>query len=295
MLGNVPVCVYRINTPDGAELAISRIEKAGNSSGGSPVILLHGNYAKRNFWISQNGVGLGEYLGRCGLDVWIPELRGHGLSPKGAAFSAITAEEQIRYDIPAIQDFVYSRTGTALSWSAHSSGGVYLLAALSAGWLSSDAIRRIVLFGSQISKGERYLKIPFLSEMIMALIRRIGYFPAPRFGLGPEIESAETMCEIIGWKKFWGKWRTREGFDYMAGMERIRIPILAFAGAADKNDPPSGCREFIEKTRGETVFKVLGRRGGFSRDYDHVDMVVSKTAADEVWPLVAEWLDGAGA
>ena len=81
-----------------------------NRRAGIPVILLHGTYSKRNFWISPKGVGLGAFLADRGFDVWIPELRGHGHSPKESNFSAITAEQQIRYDLPAIQHFVFDQT-----------------------------------------------------------------------------------------------------------------------------------------------------------------------------------------
>ncbi len=56
-------------------------------------------------------------------------------------------------------------------------------------------------------------------------------------------------------------------------------------------DPPSGCRLFIEKTGSKNKkLIILGKRDGFSMNYDHVGMVVSKAAANEVWLLVADWL-----
>ena len=38
----------------------------------------------------------------------------------------------------------------------------------------------------------------------------------------------------------------------------------------------------------------LGKADGFSQDYGHVDMLVSKGAQKEVWPLLAAWLMRAG-
>jgi len=34
----------------------------------------------------------------------------------------------------------------------------------------------------------------------------------------------------------------------------------------------------------------LGRQQGFTEDFGHVEMLVSKAAQAEVWPLVAQWL-----
>ncbi|MNR62496.1 hypothetical protein D3C85_1845390 [compost metagenome] len=37
-------------------------------------------------------------------------------------------------------------------------------------------------------------------------------------------------------------------------------------------------------------FVNLGREQGFGDDFGHVEMLVSKPAQTEVWPLVARWL-----
>ena len=53
---------------------------------GVPVILLHGSFSNRRFWFSPKGLGLGAYLTRLGFDVWIPEMRGHGLSQRNEEY-----------------------------------------------------------------------------------------------------------------------------------------------------------------------------------------------------------------
>jgi len=37
-------------------------------------------------------------------------------------------------------------------------------------------------------------------------------------------------------------------------------------------------------------FLCLGKESGFASDFGHVEMLVSKEAQLEVWPLVARWL-----
>ena len=37
-------------------------------------------------------------------------------------------------------------------------------------------------------------------------------------------------------------------------------------------------------------FLLLGKEQGFSSDFGHVEMLVSKEAQGEVWPLVEHWL-----
>lgn len=291
LLGGVKVELRHIDTADNSRLALSRIKPRNGQSLAIPVILIHGSYSMRSFWVSDKGVGLGVYLADQGFDVWIPELRGHGLSPKGASFAQITAEDQIRYDLPAISDAVFAMTQTPAFWIGHSFGGLFILAALSVGWLNPDKVSSLITFGSQISMGDGYLKIPPVAWTLSAFVRLMGNFPAPKLGLGPEIESAGTIMETIRWKKFRGKWTTSEGVSYWDGLEKIKMPVLTYAAADDKNDPPIGCRK-IHKRLGsiDKMFMVLGKDTGFSKDYDHVGMVVSKEAQEEVWPDLVGWL-----
>jgi len=109
--------------------------------------------------------------------------------------------------------------------------------------------------------------------------------------MGPEIESAGSMIEVIRWKSFRGKWTNSESFSYWDGMSRIKIPILSFAAAADANDPPEGCRILFDSLGSvRKTFTLLGKKTGFLKDYDHIGMVVSKESQTEIWPLVANWL-----
>ncbi|MGM0454269.1 MAG: alpha/beta fold hydrolase [Thermodesulfobacteriota bacterium] len=284
--------IHRVPTEDNAELAVGRIRKV--SAGGlfRPVILLHGTYSRRNFWLSSKGAGMGAWLAEAGFDVWIPELRGHGLSPKGKNYSQICAEDHIRYDVPAIDRFVRQQTRYPVLWVGHSFGGLFVLASLSAGWLGQAGICGVVTFGSQISKGDRYLKIPPVAWGLSFFLKWLGYLPAPKLGLGPEIEPAGVIRETIGWKKLAGKWRNAAGLSYWDGLARIDVPVLSLAAAADKNDPPEGCRQLHERLGSEEkAFVLLGEQTGFSKNYDHIGMVISPSAQQEIWPCVTLWLE----
>ena len=291
LLGGVRVEVYRIKTEDEVELAISRIHSRGEMTRQAPVILVHGTYCTRSFWVSSKGIGMGVYLAEQGFDVWIPELRGHGLSPKGESFSDITAEDQIRYDLPAIQEFVNQMTETPAFWIGHSFGGLFIVAALSMKWLNQDAVKGIVTFGSQISLGDRYLKVPPVVWSLSILMKLIGHLPAPKLGLGPEIEPAGVILETIRWKKLFGKWTDSSGKSYWDGLSDIEVPVMTFAAAKDKNDPAEGCKIIHQKySSRDKIFIILGRNYRFSKDYDHVGMVISKEAQTEVWPDIAGWM-----
>ncbi len=291
-LGAVEVEIHRVRTEDGAELALTRVPAPRASAHGTPVVLVHGNYSRRNFWISPKGIGLAAFLAERGFDVWVVELRGHGQSPKGEHFSTITAEDHMRFDLAAVERHVEARLARSAFWVGHSAGGVYVLGALAAGWLDRARVLGVATFGSQIRDGEAFLRVPGVAWLLAAVLRTIGHLPAPRLGLGPEIEPAGEMIEFIRWKGWRGRWQSSEGFDYGRGLAAVTIPIASFAGTADEQDPPDGCRALLDLAGSPDKTSVeLGRSAGFVRDYGHVDMIVSKEAATEVWPRLATWLE----
>ncbi len=291
-IGGMPVDIFRIETEDNAEIAISRLISEDTPAKKAPVVLMHGSYTNRHFWISPKGKGLGPYLARKGCDVWIPELRGRGLSPKGKNYRSITIETFFRYDLPAIQNFIHDYTEKKARWIGHSFGGLAFAASIAAGWLNQDKIKSLVMLGSQITKGEGYLKIPFVPWILILILKIIGYMPAPLFGMGPEREPAGAVIEAIKWKKLFGKWTTSEGFCYWDSFKNINLPALAFAGSLDKNDPPDGCKLVLDRLGGaDKKFITLGKNNGFKFDYGHIDMVIGAPAEEEVWPIIAEWLE----
>jgi predicted alpha/beta hydrolase len=254
--------------------------------------MVHGNYSDRGFWVSSKGVGLAPFLSSRGYEAWVLELRGHGRSPKGSAFSSITAEEHIKEDLPAAARYVVQTTGKPVFLTGHSAGGIFIAGALSSGCLETDQVLGTALFGAQITYGERFLKIPPLAWSLSLLIRLMGKVPSKRLGLGPEPEPAGEMLEFIRWKRLGGHWEDAAGTSYWSGLGRVTVPLIAVAGAKDKNDPPEGCRLLFDAFGSrDKEFVILARDRGFQTDYDHIGMVVSKEAAQEVWPLLADWMD----
>jgi hypothetical protein len=66
--------------------------------------------------------------------------------------------------------------------------------------------------------------------------------------------------------------------------------VLAVGAAGDHQDPVWACRKLFEQLGGEhKQFVRLGREEGFD-NFGHVDMLVSKPAQTQVWPLVERWL-----
>ncbi len=292
--GDLSEDVYRLKpgtAPDfSVELAVTRLGLAGQQERGQPVILLHGSFSNRRFWYSPRGIGLGPHLARAGFDVWIAEMRGHGLSPRNQAYKHNSVAEYARYDLPAIAAFVREQSGQVPHWVGHSLGGITLAAALGGGYLDESSAASAALFGSQISRVYWPLKVPPLEWGSRLLLKGFPHISGARFKRGPEDEPIGVALESLRWHRLFGRFGDAER-DWWAGMADVTVPLLAVSATGDLQDPAWACRklydQFISAPRS---FLLLGKEKGYSSDFGHIEMLVSKEAQTEVWPLVEHWL-----
>ncbi len=292
-IGAAAAAVYRTHTDDDVELAVTRLEPADGGAPGAPVVLVHGTFCQRSFWISRKGVGLGPYLRDRGFDVWIVELRGHGRSPKSPGYRTWTAEDMMRFDLPAVQRLVRDETGRDVLWVGHSWGGMAIVGSLAGGWLDRAGVRGAVVLGANITHGDTWLRRPLPRAGAWLLLTALGRVPARLFRLGPEDEPRGYLFDFYQWKGPAPDWRTADGRSYWNGVARIDVPLLAFGAANDTNDPEPGCRALFEAVgSADKTYVLLAGSEGFSRDYEHVEMIIGKAAQAEVWPRIGDWLQG---
>ncbi|TBU97636.1 alpha/beta fold hydrolase [Phytopseudomonas dryadis] len=296
--GDLSEDVYRLkpnNSPDpSVELALTRLGIAGPEAvRGEPVILLHGSFSNRRFWYSPTCIGLGPFLARAGFDVWIAEMRGHGLSPRNQAYRSNCVADYARYDLPAIAAFVHEQNPQKAHWIGHSLGAITLAAALGGAYLEQARMASVALFGAQVSRVHWPLKIPPLAWGARLLLRRFSVLSGARLKRGPEDEPIGIALESLRWHRLFGRFADAER-DWWSGLREVRLPLLAVTADGDRQDPPWACRALFEQFAGASgAFVSLGRAQGFAHDYDHVGMLVSKGAQIEVWPLVLRWLNQA--
>lgn len=283
---------HKVMTQDQEQIAVHRVETAVADAARPVVVLLHGAFTNRRFWMSRRGQGLAGCLAKSGYDVWILETRGHGAAVRSSRYRHWTARDVARQDIPAASDYIHQTTGgRPQSWIAHSYGGIYLMASLSMGWLDQSRLSAAAIFGSQISEGQPYLNLRPLNWGVRAAISAYGRFPATLFGLGNEDEPPGILNEALTWKSK-GRWVSGQGEDYSQGLGKISIPVLAVGGVADTMDPATGCRAFWEMIGSrQKQFWLLGKEQGYRKDYGHVDMLVGRDAQREIWPRVLAWLN----
>src|SRR5690606_16877020 len=282
---------HLVTTQDQEQVALHRVEAAGSDQTRLVVVLLHGAFTNRRFWLSRRGKGLAAYLANAGCDVWILETRGHGVAVRSSRYRGWTARDVARHDIPAASDYIYRATnGRKQTWIAHSYGGIYLMASLSMGWLDQSKLSSAAIFGSQLLEGQAYLKLRPLNWLIRTANSLYGRFPARLFGMGSEDEPPGIMNEALSWKL--GEWISCQGEDYARGLAQINIPVLAAGGVADTMDPAGGCQAFWELIGSrQKHFWRLGKEQGWLKDYGHVDMLIGREASTEVWPKLLQWLE----
>ena len=280
------------NSPDATvELAVTRLGRAdAPGARGVPVIMLHGSFTNRRFWFSPKGIGFGAHLARAGFDIWIPEMRGHGLSPRNASYRHNRVADYARYDLPAIAEFVMEQTGQAPHWMGHSLGGVVLAAAAGGGYLEQRNASSLTLLGSQVSRVYLPLKLPPVEWSGHLLLSCMSHLSGVRLGQGPEDEPIGVAREALRWHGLFGRFGAGPE-NWWQGLATVRIPVLAVSAEGDRQDPPAACERLLRQFGSACREHLcLGPLNGFSSPFGHVEMLISKTAQREVWPVLTDWL-----
>lgn len=267
-----------LTAPDGGRLRVTVLETRPDAAR-SPVVYLPGMFSTRAFWRSDRGVGLAAHLADQGHPGLIVERRARDCGARPGL------EEHLRHDLPLAQAVVEQRWGRPAFWMGHSFGGV-LAARACAEALDAARVRGLVLFAAQFEVGKQPLHPP-MSWLVLLMARALGRFPARRLGLGPKDEPPAAMADAA---RMVTEGRRRPAL--RRALRRITAPVLAISGMADEVDPTPGCRRFIEHFASEdSHFVAAGREQGFRNDFGHPDIVASKAAAAEIWPLVTAWID----
>ncbi len=280
-----------VRAEDGVELALWRAQGAPPRAA-PPLLMVHGVFSNRTFFLGAGERGLGRYLAGRGFDVWAAELRGHGRSGTLGQRRRWHFEDWIRLDAPALAGAVLTATGRdALIWVGHSAGGVIGFAFGGLEHPLSGRIAAIVAAGAPAPTGLGLMQYP-MAAAGLTVTRVLGRFPARLLGIGPEDEHPEIFAQWMRWN-LRGRWLGDDGTDYYANTRRVRARVLALAGGGDRLiAPPDLCEDLSLATSSEDhLFVTCGRDHGFVEDFNHHRLVASTPARQEVWPLIADWIE----
>lgn len=271
-----------IRTADGVNLALRLVGPAD----GVPIVLTHGTFSNH-----RSCLGLANYLAGQGFACWLFEWRGHGDSGRNGFIHSF--DDVAEQDVPAILDAVSQRSGqTALHWIGHSGGGLIVtMWAARNPELAQRRLRSTVLIGSQATAAGASLshRLAVLGYDWLLRWRRVA--PSRAKSVGPEAESARLMRQ-------WCQWNLRRrfdslaGFDYLAGLANVDLPVLGVAGSGDTFIAPvAGCEALVEAFgSNDARLELFGLATGAREDYSHNRLLLSRNASQEIWPRIADWL-----
>ena len=275
-----------IRTDDGVTLVAHRVGEPG----AMPVVLVPGTFSNHTFWLGTRGTGFARALAAAGYEAWVLDPRGHGESQRPGPRDRWDFDDWARHDVPAaVRAAAGAAPGRGVVLVGHSAGGATSLIACAALPDVQRHVRAVVVAATPL---------PWLQAMRRAATwfalgtsRAFGRFPARLVGLGPEDELGGVMVQWMRWQ-LQGHWRGDDGTDYQALLANLDTPALFLAGAADRVEAPPTAVHALFKLTGsrDKTYLLCGRDGGFSQDFDHVGLVVSRAARDEVWPKIVEWL-----
>lgn len=97
--------LYEVITPDRARLILTRKRPVEPSPDKTPVLMLHG-LGQNRYSFDLTRRSMANFFVKNGYDVYIAELRGHGLSRANGSPYPKTFEEYVNLDVPVLIEFV---------------------------------------------------------------------------------------------------------------------------------------------------------------------------------------------
>ena len=327
-------------TADGWRLGIRRIRPRQPDPGKLPVVLCHGLGLNGTFWTITDG-HLPQQLAARGYEVFIVDLRGSGSSQRLGRIGRInarlrqtpllelgegkwTVDDQVRYDVPAVLDYVRRETGhDRVNWVGHSLGGMLMFAFLET-QPRPERIANFVAMGAAVHlveapdhdllRANRALRVllrfvstgrmarPMMYYRPQALDRIDGfYFTAANvdrrtidrfYGYTLENTGRGAMRQLDPFLEFGHFVSADRTIDYAQLLGRVRTPTLVVAGEGDcLSSMASNLTTFNALGSPDKSVLRFGKRDGHVDDYGHCDLVWSRYAPVEIFPPLIDWLD----
>ncbi len=349
----VRVSTHTTRTRDGWGLSLNRYRMRHDGTGKptAAVILCHGFNINNQFWDLDENTSLARYLAERGYEVWAPSLRGSGRSSKPlisrvrglarldtasvrdtvpsrgveVARGGWTVDDHVRYDVPAIVEYVREQSGfDQVYWIGHSMGGIIMFAYLETavqakigGFVSVGSmmvlpdpltpnLRKIanqepiltasLLINTTIASQLSNITLGAVKSPIEAALLTRSNVEARTLRRFLRNGIDDTSPGVVG--QFAdsiraGEMRSRDGgFSYTGNLFRVTVPILFIAGSADGFVTPGMLRASYDAVGSSDKEIVLfSKANGASTDYGHCDLLIGVNSRRDVFPRIRDWLD----
>jgi len=322
--------VHYVSTKDGWDLAIWRVRPKTPVANPIPVLLQHGLGANQRNFDLDDRCSLAHYLARQGYDCYLPALRGNGPSIyRGGSRSdrwKITFEHFIDVDVPAAVEKIRELTGTAKIHFVGQSMGAMIGYALAEGegdkWMQSFTAVCGPCFFKEMSGFKSILPFRFLLRKLTVL--HVNFFMAaqaplirffPRLAGREEVnwenmdgqslaraavnvverQPATLLLQFAKWVED-GEFGSHRGADsWEKNLHKIKVPIYCLGGSADRFCPPAANNRVVDQVGSvQKQYRFFSKADGGLADYGHGDLIVGRTAPDEVFPTILDWIKATG-
>lgn len=279
----------------GFRLHLLHVTPEGCAPDAPGVLALHGLFTHGAFFLNSKDEGPGRTLLDAGFRLHIADLRGHGKSEADDPKADWSLDAYVRQDIPALIRAISG--GGPLFLLAHSMAGYAALAALGCDPSLQARLAGAVVLSAAVNDYtdgglSKRIQIP-LSAWVAGLL---GHFPARALKMGPCDEPVGLMRQLASWAPN-GDFRGADGTDYWAALGAVTLPVFALIGAGDVfHASPARARKLFDRLgSADRTFQICGKAEGFSKDFEHVDILRGQAAQAEVLPRVLAWMRSHGA
>lgn len=311
-------------TDEKFEIAMQRVRR-GTPRIRIPVLLIHGMIVNGRFLDLGQGASLAEYLAEAGFDVWNVSLRGTGrsLNPLGWGDKPWTLDAIVKQDLPAVIDYVKRETKSdAVFLLGYELGGILAYAYL--GTNAAHSAAALVSIGAPMTFDAPeqeplklllkldaypalknfllYVSVPMLGQLALPLFKNVEevfYNPDNldqalkqellAHALAPVnrgvLDHVITMIDK-------GEAVSADGkVSYREALANVGVPLLIIGGGEDPI-APAPALEKIYREVGSTDRELMIFWSDPEEDvsYGHFDLILGRNAAEEVFPLIRDWL-----
>jgi predicted alpha/beta hydrolase len=288
-----PVEQIEIRTADGWSLRAEVREPAAQAAG--VAVLAHAMMARR----TEFDRGVSQMLVERGWRVVAFDFRGHGDSgPRAGQCAGWGYDDYVARDLPAVCEFAREQAGRRLPvvLVGHSLGGHVALAAQGAGRIGVDAIAAVaanVWLRELEPLPARWLVKRAALAGVLAVCRRVGRFPARALRMGSDDEPRAYFEDFARFART-GAWASADGrADYLAALERVRVPVLQLVSEGDRLECVPECGErFVARCRGPRELLRLANDDAGGPAPSHMALVTGGRTRG-AWARVEAWMRSA--